>query len=287
MTAPTRAAAAAARTGQRAPASPVIATDGLVAGYGGRAAIEDVSFTVAPGTLLAIVGPNGGGKSTLLKVLAGLLPPMRGTVRVLGGPPGTAGPRIAFVPQAELVDWGFPVTVWDVVMMGRYPRLGPLGRPGRLDREAVHEALDRAGMHPHARTQIGRLSGGQRRRVFLARAFAADPELYLLDEPVTGIDPTTQEDLMRLLDAEARTGKTVIATTHDLAGAAQHFEEVLAVNRRVVAHGPARLVLDPQVLAKTYSGHLLVLGGETVVLDDAHHHDQEPGGEHHHHDGSS
>jgi ABC-type Mn2+/Zn2+ transport system ATPase subunit len=266
--------------------SAAIATDHVTAGYEGRAALEDVTFSVDPGTLLAIVGPNGGGKSTLLKVLAGLLTPMAGTVRVLGGPPGTAARRIAFVPQAELVDWGFPVTVWDVVMMGRYPRLGPLRRPARRDREAVHDALDRAGMHAHARTQIGRLSGGQRRRVFLARAFAAEPDLYLLDEPVTGIDPTTQEDLMRLLDDEARAGKTVIATTHDLAGAAEHFQEVLAVNRRVVAHGPAKLVLDPSVLARTYSGHLLVVGGETVVLDDAHHHDQEVGGEHHHHDGS-
>jgi ABC-type Mn2+/Zn2+ transport system ATPase subunit len=282
----TAAAAGTAPADPRRGPSPAISTTDLVAGYGGRPAIEGVTFTVTQGTLLAIVGPNGGGKSTLLKVLAGLLPPMSGTVRVLGGPPGTAGPRIAFVPQAELVDWGFPVTVWDVVMMGRYPRLGPLGRPGGRDRDAVRDALARAGMDGHARTQIGRLSGGQRRRVFLARAFAAEPDLYLLDEPVTGIDPTTQEDLMRLLDAEARAGKTVIATTHDLAGAAQHFGEVLAINRRVVAHGPAGLVLDPDVLARTYSGHLLMLGGEAVVLDDAHHHDQEMGGEHHHHDGS-
>lgn len=283
--APEGAAGGDRSVGRRGP-SPTIVTTDLVAGYGGRPAIEDVSFSVDQGTLLAIVGPNGGGKSTLLKVLAGLLAPMRGTVRVLGGPPGAAGRRIAFVPQAELVDWDFPVTVWDVVMMGRYPRLGPLGRPGGRDRDAVRGALDRVAMDKYARTQIGRLSGGQRRRVFLARAFAAEPDLYLLDEPVTGIDPTTQEDLMALLDAEARAGKTVLATTHDLAAAAEHFAEVLAVNRRVVAHGAARLVLDPDVLARTYSGHLLVLGGETVVLDDAHHHDQEPGGEQHHHDGS-
>jgi ABC-type Mn2+/Zn2+ transport system ATPase subunit len=140
-------------------------------------------------------------------------------------------------------------------------------------------------MAGHARTQIGALSGGQRRRVFLARAFAADPELYLLDEPVTGIDATTQEDLMDLLEAEAAAGKTVIATTHDLACAAQRFSDVLALNRRLVAHGPSRLVIDRDVLAQTYGGHLLVLDGQTVLLDDAHHHDQAPGGEQHHHDG--
>jgi ABC-type Mn2+/Zn2+ transport system ATPase subunit len=257
---------------------------GLAAGYDGRPAIEQVSFSVEPGTLLAIFGPNGGGKSTLLKVLAGLLPPMAGSVSVLGHEPGAAARRIAYVPQAELVDWAFPVTVWDVVMMGRYPALGPLRRPGPADRKAVADALARVRMGAFGRSRIGALSGGQRRRVFLARAFAADPDLYLLDEPVTGIDATTQEDLMDLLEAEARAGKTIVATTHDLACVAQRFARVLALNGRLVAHGPAPLVLDPDVLSRTYGGHLLVLDGRTVVLDDAHHHDQAPRGERHHHE---
>jgi ABC-type Mn2+/Zn2+ transport system ATPase subunit len=257
---------------------------GVTAGYDERPAIEDVDLAVEPGTLLAVVGPNGAGKSTLLKLMAGLLVPWRGGIEVLGGPPGAASRRIAYVPQAELVDWAFPVTVGDVVMMGRYPALGPLRRPGSADRGAVASALAQVRMTDHAGTQIGRLSGGQRRRVFLARALAADPDLYLLDEPVTGVDATTQEDLMDLLEGEARRGKTVIATTHDLACAAQRFQKVAAVNRRIVAHGPASLVLDPAVLAATYGGHLLVLGGRTVVLDDAHHHDQPPGPEPHFHD---
>jgi ABC-type Mn2+/Zn2+ transport system ATPase subunit len=140
-------------------------------------------------------------------------------------------------------------------------------------------------MHGHESTQIGHLSGGQRRRVFLARALAADPDVYLLDEPVTGVDATTQEDLMDILEAKARAGKTVVATTHDLACAAQRFQMVVTVNRRIVAHGPASLVLDPEVLARTYGGHLLLLGGQTVVLDDAHHHDQPAGKEQHFHEG--
>ena len=174
--------------------------------------LEDVSLAIEAGSLLAVVGPNGAGKSTLLKVMAGLLAPWSGRVEILGGAPGREAHRVAYVPQAETVDWSFPVTVGDVVMMGRYPLLGPLRRPGPDDRRHVAEALEKVGMTSHRQTQIGRLSGGQRRRVFLARALAADPALYLLDEPVTGIDATTQEDLMDILDAEAQRGRTVVAT---------------------------------------------------------------------------
>lgn len=256
----------------------------VTAGYGDRVALDRASFAVEPGSLLAVVGPNGAGKSTLLKLMAGLLTPWRGRIEILGSPPGREARRIAYVPQAELVDWAFPVTVEDVVMMGRFPRLGAIRRPGPVDRRAVAEALAKVHMDGHRRTQIGRLSGGQRRRVFLARALAAEPDLFLLDEPVTGIDAKTQELLMDLLEAEARRGKTVIATTHDLACAAQRFHRVLAVNRTIVAHGPSNLVLDADVLAQAYGGHLLVLEGRTVVLDDAHHHDEAAPGERHFHE---
>jgi ABC-type Mn2+/Zn2+ transport system ATPase subunit len=255
------------------------------AGYGERTALEDISLAVEPGTLLAVVGPNGAGKSTLLKVMAGLLQPWRGRVEVLGGAPGREARRVAYVPQAETVDWHFPVTVQDVVMMGRYPLLGPLRRPGPHDRQHVDEALAKVGMNEHRDRQIGALSGGQRRRVFLARALAANPAVYLLDEPVTGIDATTQEDLMDILEEEARRGRTVVATTHDLACAAQRFQRVAMINQRLVAHGPASLVLDSSLLARTYGGHLLFLSGGAVLLDDAHHHDQPAGvGEQHYHD---
>jgi len=255
------------------------------AGYGDRIALEDVNVAVEAGSLLAVVGPNGAGKSTLLKLMAGLIRPWTGRVEVLGHPAGQQARRVAYVPQAELVDWAFPVTVGDVVMMGRYPALGPFRRPSAVDRRAVAAALDQVSMASHVETQIGSLSGGQRRRVFLARALAAEPDVFLLDEPVTGVDATTQEDLMDLLEAEARRGKTVIATTHDLACAAQRFQRVLAINHRIVAHGPASLVLDPGVLSRTYGGHLLVLGGDAVVLDDAHHHDEPSGRERHFHEG--
>lgn len=255
---------------------------GVTAGYGERVALEDVELTVERGSLLAVVGPNGAGKSTLLKIMAGLLRPWSGRAEVLGASPGAHARRVAYVPQAEAVDWEFPVTVWDVAMMGRYPLLGPGRRPGRADRAAVMEALERVAMADHRTSQIGQLSGGQRRRVFLARALAAEPALFLMDEPVTGIDATTQEDLMTLLESVASSGRTVIATTHDLACAAERFQDVLAINRRVIAHGPASSLLDRELLARTYGGHLLTLGGQAIFLDDAHHHEGH-GGEMHYH----
>jgi ABC-type Mn2+/Zn2+ transport system ATPase subunit len=247
-------------------------------------ALEDVSVALPVGSLTAVVGPNGGGKSTLLKVIANLLPAWTGTVEVLGGPLGVHAADIAYVPQAESVDWAFPVSASDVVMMGRYPRLGLLRRPGREDRAAVAAALAAVGMPDLGDRQIGALSGGQRRRVFLARALAADPQLYLLDEPMTGVDAITEHDLALILEAEAARGRTVVATTHDLAAAAHHFSAIVAVNRTVVAQGDASLIFDEDVLTRTYGGHLVFVGDRMAVLDDAHHHDQEAHGEVHHHD---
>lgn len=267
-------------------APPSIRLANVAVGYEQLPVLEHVDLTLPTGSLVAVVGPNGGGKSTLLKLVAGLLQPWAGTISVLGGRPGEHARSVAYVPQAEAVDWGFPVAASDVVMMGRYPRLGPFRRPGTADHAAVAGALEQVGMTEFARRQIGALSGGQRRRVFLARALASEPDLYLLDEPVTGVDRATQEDLMAILDAEARAGKTVIATTHDLASAAQHFRSIVAVNGTVVAHGDASLVLDADVLLRTYGGHLLFIGDRAVLLDDAHHHDEPAGGEVHHHEGT-
>jgi ABC-type Mn2+/Zn2+ transport system ATPase subunit len=278
----------AADAGITTAASPIaVRLDQVSAGYGDRIALADVSIGIPAGSLLAVIGPNGAGKSTLLKVIAGLLEPYSGSVDVLGGPPGREAKRVAYVPQAEVVDWGFPVTVGDVVMMGRVPLVGVGRSPGAGDRAAVRDALETVGMADAVERQIGRLSGGQRRRVFLARAIAAQPDLYLLDEPVTGVDATTQEDLMDVLEAEARAGRTVVATTHDLACAAQRFHQAAFVNGRIVATGPANMVLDPDLLAATYGGHVIVLpAGERTVIDDAHHHDEAPSGERHFHDGS-
>jgi ABC-type Mn2+/Zn2+ transport system ATPase subunit len=274
--------------GTRPSAAVAVRLEHVTAAYGHRVALADVDLDVRPGSLLAVIGPNGAGKSTLLKLIAGLIEPESGTIEVLGAPPRARAHDVAYVPQAEVVDWDFPVTVGEVVMMGRYARLGFGRRPGRHDHHVVVEALATVGMHEHLDRQIGALSGGQRRRVFLARALAAEPELYLLDEPVTGVDATTQEELMDVLEGEARAGKTVIASTHDLICAAQRFHQAAFVNGRIVATGPAEMVLDRQLLSDTYGGHVLVLPGDDggrLVLDDAHHHDQAPGGEPHYHEG--
>ncbi len=274
---------AAPRTG--AAVAPAVRLAGVTAGYGTRTALADVDLDIPAGSLLAIIGPNGAGKSTLLKTIAGLLRPFSGTVEVLGGPPLREAKRVAYLPQAEVVDWSFPVSVGDVVMMGRVALIGIGRSPDASDRAAVHEALETVGMLAMVDRQVGQLSGGQRRRVFLARAMAARPDLYLLDEPVTGVDVTTQEDLMAILEAESALGRTVIATTHDLASAARHFHQVAFINGRVVAAGPSDLVMDAALLAKTYGGHVIVLpAGEGAIIDDAHHHDQAPAGERHFHD---
>ncbi len=258
------------------------------AGYGTRVALADLTLNVPAGSLLAVIGPNGAGKSTLLKVVAGLLRPFSGSVEVLGAPPGRQAKRVAYVPQAENVDWSFPVTVGEVVMMGRVPLIGPLRSPSSADKAAVDGALATVGMRHAIDRQVGALSGGQRRRVFLARALAAAPDLYLLDEPVTGVDATTQEELMDVLEQEARSGRTVIATTHDLACAAQRFHQAAFVNGRVIATGPAAIVMDRDLLSATYGGHVIVLPtGDGTVIDDAHHHDEAPPGQRHYHDGGA
>jgi len=254
--------------------------------YGARVALDHVDLTIPRGSLMAVIGPNGAGKSTLLKAIAGLVEPVSGTLQVLGGPPGREARHLAYVPQAEVVDWSFPVTVGDIAMMGRVPLIGIGRSPTAEDRAAVREALATVGMVEHERRQIGALSGGQRRRVFLARALAAHPDLFLLDEPVTGVDATTEEDLMRVLEAQVEGGSTVIASTHDLAAAAHHFHQVTLINGRVVATGPSSLLMDRDLLRETYGGHVVVLPeGDTTIIDDAHHHDDAPAGERHFHEG--
>jgi ABC-type Mn2+/Zn2+ transport system ATPase subunit len=250
----------------------IVDVERLQAGYPRRPVLEDVTFQVGPGELVAVVGPNGSGKSTLLKVLVGLLPAWNGRVTVLGAAPGRQPLKVAYLPQAEAVDWSFPVSVRDVVLMGRYRRAGWLRPTTRADAAAAERALELAGMSDLAGRQIGELSGGQQRRAFLARALAQEPLVYLLDEPVTGVDPTTEDDLMAILMAECQQGKTILASTHDLAGVAEHFTRLISLNRTVVADGPAELVRDADVLRATYGGHLIqVERGDVVLLDDPHH----------------
>jgi len=237
----------------------------LRVGYNGHTALADVSFTIPAGGLVAVVGPNGAGKSTLFKALVGLLPHRAGSVRIHRQPAGLTLYCVAYVPQREEVDWRFPVTVMDVVMMGRYGRIRWFRRPSQADVQACQLGLEKMGIGHLARRSIGDLSGGQQQRVFLARALAQQPHILLLDEPFTGVDAATQEATLNLLEDLHHQGVTVIVSTHDLNMAATRFEQVLLLNRRVLAFGSPAEVFTPEHIHEAFSGQVLNMGGVMVV----------------------
>lgn len=233
--------------------------------YNDATVLRNLSFQVPHGAQVAVVGPNGAGKSTLFKALVGLLPLQEGRILVHGRPLGGHQDCVAYVPQRGEVDWRFPVTVTDVVMMGRYGRQGWLGRATKQDRAAVATAMEHLGIVDLARRSIGDLSGGQQQRVFLARALAQEPHILLMDEPFTGVDITTQETVLRLLDDLRSQGLTVLVSTHDLALAMQRFDLVLLLNHRLVAFGPPAAVFTPEYVSQAFGGQALLLGGMVVV----------------------
>lgn len=211
------------------------------------------------GSLIGIVGPNGAGKSTLIKTCMGLLKPSSGWIKVFGQPLSQSLHRVGYVPQRESVDWDFPVSVRDVVLMGRYGRLGWLKRPGAADRERVRECLDKVGMLPFADRQIANLSGGQQQRVFLARALAQESDLYFMDEPFAGVDAATEAAIITLLHELRDKGKTILVVHHDLPTARNYFDRLLLLNMRVIAFGPTEEVFTYERLQKTYGGRLTIL----------------------------
>ncbi|MCX7623213.1 MAG: metal ABC transporter ATP-binding protein [Thermomicrobium sp.] len=249
--------------------TPVILVEHLTTGYRrGEAILRDVSFQVERGTLVGVLGPNGSGKSTLFRSLLGLLPPWEGRVLVEGRP-ARPNPDVAYIPQRETIDWDFPVTVLDVTLMGRYPRLGLLRRPAQADRDLALWALEQVGMADFRDRLIAELSGGQRQRVFLARALAQEPELFLLDEPVSGIDAPTQHFVFELLERLCRQGKTALVATHDLSCVVQRFDRVLLLNREVIAYGSPQEVFTEVLLNRTFQSHLLLLryGDRVIVVE--------------------
>jgi ABC-type Mn2+/Zn2+ transport system ATPase subunit len=212
-----------------------------------------------------VVGPNGAGKSTLLKVIAGVLPLTEGQVQIFGHEPG-GHICIAYVPQRSLVDWSFPVTVADVVMMGRVGQLGLFRNPRASDWALVHQALEIVGMGEYAKRQISQLSGGQQQRMFIARALAQEAELMLMDEPLTGLDVNSQEDVFRILEELQIQGVTVIVSLHDLKIAAQRFNRVMLLNRQMLGFDTPEAVLTPENLVTAYGGHLHLVPTEDGAL---------------------
>ncbi len=237
-------------------------------GYGDRTVVEDLTFSVPHGARVAVVGPNGAGKSTLFKALVGLLPLRGGQIFIHGLPLGNHKDCVAYVPQREEVDWRFPVTVEDVVMMGRYDHQGWLKRVAPRDRKAVGHSLTQMGIGDLAHTSIGDLSGGQQQRVFLARALAQEPHILLMDEPFTGVDVTTQEATLGLLDNLRAEQVTAMIATHDLNLAAQQFYLMLLLNHRLIAFGTPSEVMKQEYLSKAFGSRLTLLGDGSVVVDE-------------------
>jgi ABC-type Mn2+/Zn2+ transport system ATPase subunit len=239
-----------------------LSTRDLAASYGGPVVLSGVTFDAEQGERIGVLGPNGGGKSTLFRVLLGELRPLRGSVR--------RPPRLGFVPQTERSRLDYPVSALDVALMGTLSRV-PWWRPvGRAERRAALAALERVGLAPLAGEQFGELSGGQRQRVLVARALVQDAPVLLLDEPFSGVDQTSAELLERLLGDLAREGRALLVATHDLEQA-RRFDRVLCLNRRQIAFGPPEETLTRPVLETTYGGEIVTLPGEAALLPPHHH----------------
>jgi manganese/iron transport system ATP-binding protein len=246
--------------------TPALDLDEVGVAYGAALALENIAGMVAPGEAVALIGPNGAGKSTLIKAILGLVPLASGRVTVLGTTPVAARRHVAYVPQADTLDPEFPISVGQVVLMGRYRRMGPLRRPRAEDRAAVVRALERVGLADRACHRFGTLSGGQRQRVLLARAIAAEPRLLLLDEPFNGVDAVSEQALLDAVAVLKRDGAAVVVSTHDLALAHLACEEVCLLNRRQYGFGPTEATLTPERLRATYGGHALELRGDRVIV---------------------
>lgn len=239
-----------------------VQVEDLTVAYGAKPVLWDVDLSIPKGQLMAIIGPNGAGKTTLLKAILRLLPTVSGTVRFL--PEGNRRPRanrIGYVPQSGSVDWDFPATALDVVLMGRYGHLGWLRRPRRADYEIAKETLEKVGMAEYAGRQISQLSGGQQQRVFLARALAQQADMYFMDEPFKGVDARTERAIVTLLKELKAQNKTVVVVHHDLQTVAEYFDWVTLINVQVVASGPVEDTFTDENLRRAYRSTGTLLKG--------------------------
>ncbi|MBL1435417.1 MAG: manganese/iron ABC transporter ATP-binding protein [Rhodobacteraceae bacterium] len=250
----------------------IVARDVTVTYRNGNTALRNATFDIPTGTITALVGVNGAGKSTLFKAIMGFVPAAKGEITVLGMPVKEALRKnvIAYVPQAEEVDWSFPVLVEDVVMMGRYGHMGFLRRPKQVDHDAVTTALGRVGMADLRLRQIGELSGGQRKRVFLARALAQDSKVILLDEPFTGVDVKTEEAIIALLREMRDEGRVMLVSTHNLGSVPEFCDRTILVKETILAFGPTKTTFTRENLEEAFGGVLrhFVLGGSDLHDDD-------------------
>ena len=241
------------------PSSSPLAIHDMTVAYHRKPVLWDIDYSAPQGKLVAIIGPNGAGKSTLIKAVLDLIPRASGDVEIFGLPYRKQRNRVGYVPQRESVDWDFPVNALDVVAMGLYRKIGWCRPVSRKYRHMAVEALERVGMAGFASRQISQLSGGQQQRVFLARALVQDADLYLMDEPFTGVDAATERAIVAILRDLRSSGKTALVVHHDLQTVVEYFDEVMLLNMRLVATGPVREVFTPENLRKTYGGKLALL----------------------------
>lgn len=240
--------------------------DHFAAGYGSTFVVENVSGELVAGGALALIGPNGAGKTTLIRSCLGLVPSTKGAIEVLGTTPRRARRRVAYVPQAESLDADFPVSAFDVALMGRYRSAGWLRRPSKDDRSKAMEALERVDLADRARMRFGTLSGGQRQRVLIARAIAQGARLLLLDEPFNGVDTTTTDVVLDVLQQLRAEGVAIVMSTHDLSIAHLACNEACLISHHQFGFGPIGEVLTPERLRETYGGKTVSLAGETSLL---------------------
>ena len=245
--------------------SPALSVRSLSVNYDQTPVLWDISFEIPRGKIVGIIGPNGAGKSTLLKAVLGLTPSLSGKVEIFDSTLSNIRQRVAYVPQRESVDWDFPITVIELVLMGRYGRLGLFRRPRKADREEAMRFLETVGMEGYAHRQINQLSGGQQQRVFLARALMQEADLYFMDEPLNGIDLGTEKLIMNLLKQLQASGKSLFIVHHDLNTVESYFDWCLLLNIRLVASGPTKEVFTPQNLNTTY-GKSYALFDEALKL---------------------
>ena len=241
--------------------TPAIEVENLTVSYGATPALLDVSLQIPSGQLVGVIGPNGSGKTTLIKAILGFVRPDFGTVKIFGEPAERSRGRVAYVPQRGAIDWDFPITVREVVMMGRYCHIRWWQDPRANDHRIVEESLEKVRMNDLAHRQIGQLSGGQQQRVFMARAMAQGAEVLLLDEPFSGVDAATERAILDVLEQTKQMGRTLVVVHHDLATAAEYFDRLILLKQRLYAYGPPQAVLHPQLLSEVYEGSLRAFAG--------------------------
>ncbi|GGZ17261.1 zinc ABC transporter ATP-binding protein [Echinicola pacifica] len=246
--------------------NPVVEVHDLMVSYGQNPVLWNVDLSLPAGSLVGILGPNGAGKSTLIKAIMGLVEANSGYSKLFDQELNQVRNKVSYVPQRESVDWDFPASALDIVMMGTYHHLGLLKRPGKKEKELAMDCLDKVNMKNFAGRQISELSGGQQQRVFIARALAQQAELYFMDEPFAGVDMSTEKALIELFREMTAEGKTVIVVHHDIYSAGKYFDWLIMLNMHLVASGPTAEVLTEELLTKTYGGKLSTLAdlGEII-----------------------